>query len=1215
ILRATSGGTIDFRSTSGTFGTDALIKSAQANDASGILGAWATIGGGTGYASNDGTGQIIAYSGSTDIASSGAPIVNGPLTNVRFASGVGATVSLDTGSVTTINTLAQNATTAVTVDTTSKTLRLGAVGGILVTSNAGTTGTLTIGSAANVGTLTAGGTDNAPGELVLSNYSGAALTVNSVIADNSAGAVSVSRSGTGAGTGAGAVSLAGTNTYTGVTALHSGVTTVSVLANINTASSIGRGSAAGSAADLVLNGGTLQYTGATAASTDRLFSVGLGGGTLDSSSATAATVSFTGTGAMGFNGQAGARNLTLTGTNTGVNILASVIGDNGGPTTLTKSGAGLWVLTGDNTYTGMTTITAGTLRVGNGGTTGSLGTGAVNLAGVLVFNRSDNYTVNNSIFGNGSSTINQASANVLSLAGVGNNTGGLRFTVDGGTIDIMGNDLILTGTSALTTANSGTINATGGGRILLGVANADYGAASNKTLVINAVIADGTFTTIDFHGGTNSSGITTLTADNIFTGSANIQGQAVSVSKIGNAGAAGNLGLNGVINLGTTTQTTSRLLYTGAGETTNRVINLASTTGAAIIDQSGSGVLEFTSDFTAVAGSKFLTLQGSTSGSGRISGAIVNGSGNVGIIKSGTGLWTLAGANTYTGTTTVNAGVLAAGSTSAFGSNSAMTVNVNGTLRLGEFSNTVGSIAGAGLLENGGAANVVLTVGGDGTTTTFSGVVRNGGTGTLSINKTGAGTLTLSASEISYTGSTGVAAGTLLVTGGQGGLATTSVNVAGGASLLLLNQQGQYLDLGSGPLNLGAGAGSTTLGLELGTGTLTSDGFKTSGAAVVANQVVLSLVGIQGFGTSSFYDVLTAGSGLNAATYSLSAYVPGGYTYGLDVTSTRVRVNLAAMAAGTLYWKGGVVGGALNSWSALVGGQSNWTTDAAGAVNANGTPGAQHSVIFSATTAAGPAISTTLDNHVSIQDLTFAPSPNGVTSVTVAPGSQPFYTLTLSPVNAASGIEVQSNAGSVSITAPVVLGASQTWQVAGTGTNGSSLAVTGGISGNAGITKTGTGVLTLGTATYTGDTVISAGTVMAGAASSFSAASAHTLGAGTILRLNGFSGNIGSLSGSGTVENNHASTAVVLTAGANNQSTTFSGVLRNGGVGTLGLTKTGNGTLTLTGLNTYTGPTVVNRGTLLVGTGGSLTGAGALSVIADAGAAAVLDVNGAALTF
>ena len=55
--------------------------------------------------------------------------------------------------------------------------------------------------------------------------------------------------------------------------------------------------------------------------------------------------------------------------------IGSVIADNGGATALTKAGPATLILTGSNTYSGVTTIGAGTLQVGNGGATGNLGTG------------------------------------------------------------------------------------------------------------------------------------------------------------------------------------------------------------------------------------------------------------------------------------------------------------------------------------------------------------------------------------------------------------------------------------------------------------------------------------------------------------------------------------------------------------------------------------------------------------------------------------------------------------------------------------------------------------------------------------------------------------------------------------------------------------------------------------------------------------------------
>jgi autotransporter-associated beta strand protein len=146
------------------------------------------------------------------------------------------------------------------------------------------------------------------------------------------------------------------------------------------------------------------------------------------------------------------------------------------------------------------------------------------------------------------------------------------------------------------------------------------------------------------------------------------------------------------------------------------------------------------------------------------------------------------------------------------------------------------------------------------------------------------------------------------------------------------------------------------------------------------------------------------------------------------------------------------------------------------------------------------------------------------------------------------------------------------------------------ISGTGSVTQIGTGTTILsGTNTYSGGTTISAGTLQAGSSTALSQNSAFTVD--STLDLHGFNGTIGSLSGTGAVLNNGA-TAVALTVGNDNASTTFSGVLENG-TGALQLTKTGTGTLTLTGANTSTGGTSISAGTLQLGNGGttgSITG-------------------------
>ncbi len=276
---------------------------------------------------------------------------------------------------------------------------------------------------------------------------------------------------TGAGGSGGSVLSNAANSYNGITSLSGGATlSITTLANGGSNSSLGAATSA--ATNLVLDDATLKYTGA-GQSTDRLFSVGTGGATLDSSGSGA--VNFTHTGAMGFNAQSGLRALTLTGSNTGSNTLAAAIADNGGATSLAKSGTGTWVLTGPNTFTGGTTVSSGTLQIGAGGTAGSV-SGNIRDNATLVFNRSDSLAHSGAISGTGA--LVQSGTGTLTLSGNNAYSGGT--TINSGTvsaghtsafgtgaISATGNTSILnlagsTIANAVTVASGATVTGSGG---------------------------------------------------------------------------------------------------------------------------------------------------------------------------------------------------------------------------------------------------------------------------------------------------------------------------------------------------------------------------------------------------------------------------------------------------------------------------------------------------------------------------------------------------------------------------------------------------------------------------------------------------------------------------------------------------------------------------------------------------------------------------------
>lgn len=221
------------------------------------------------------------------------------------------------------------------------------------------------------------------------------LTISSLIA-NGSGTGSLTKSG------AGTMRLTNQNTYTGVTRVTGGgLLEFTSVADGGTASAIGASSSA--AGNLqILNSSGISYLGGTA-STDRLFQVG------DSTNADTITVSANGSGAINFTNTGSLtygttnqiRTLVLSGTNTGANTLSAKIDNNGSSAvSLTKTGDGTWILAGaNNTYTGATTVSAGTLlvngasngtsafTVGNGATLGGSGTIAgnvtINSGGIL----------------------------------------------------------------------------------------------------------------------------------------------------------------------------------------------------------------------------------------------------------------------------------------------------------------------------------------------------------------------------------------------------------------------------------------------------------------------------------------------------------------------------------------------------------------------------------------------------------------------------------------------------------------------------------------------------------------------------------------------------------------------------------------------------------------------------------------------------------------
>ena len=156
------------------------------------------------------------------------------------------------------------------------------------------------------------------------------------------------------------------------------------------------------------------------------------------------------------------------------------------------------------------------------------------------------------------------------------------------------------------------------------------------------------------------------------------------------------------------------------------------------------------------------------------------------------------------------------------------------------------------------------------------------------------------------------------------------------------------------------------------------------------------------------------------------------------------------------------------------------------------------------------------------------------------------------------------------------------------GNNNANTTYSGILSGPGGLTKIGTGTLTLsGANTYAGNTTISAGTLKQGVANTIPNGSGKgDLTVNGTFDLDGLSATVNALNGTGTVDNTVAGTPT-FTIGSNGDSGTFSGVIKNT-AGTVALTKTGSGTEILSGANTFGGATTISAGVLQLGNASAL---------------------------
>jgi autotransporter-associated beta strand protein len=542
---------------------------------------------------------------------------------------------------------------------------------------------------------------------------------------------------------------------------------------------------------------------------------------------------------------------------------------------------------------------------------------------------------------------------------------------------------------------------------------------------------------------------------------------------------------------------------------------------------------------------------------------VISGGGQ--FTQLGSGSTTLSGSNTFTGPVNADGGALVFSTASNLGNGTAINFN-SGTLVYAGGNTTDISTRTITLGASGGAIDTGAN------NVSFASAIGNGGAG--GFTKVGTGRLTLAAGG-NYAGSTTVAGGELRV---NGPLSSPTVSVAANT---LLSGTGTL----SGAVTLDNAAtlapGNAAVG-SLTLGSLTTSGgssliweFNTSPAndlVVVSSPNGLTING----GTFSFFSEGTATPFGTLGTYNLIQY--SGAVQGSGVGSLAV-ANPAAGKSYTFGESGGFVTLTIASSGLL----AQWNVDAAGTwtTAANWTPsepnGAGDTATFGSVITAPRTV--TLNADRTVGNVVF----DNANAYTIAPAAA--QTLTIGDGSGSRQLQVVT--GSHTISAPVALASNVGVDVV----TGQAVALTGPVSGGGALTKTSGGTLLLsGSNSYTGDTTVAGGTVefTAGAISS----GVVTLGGGGVKYASGNTEDLSAKTvnlafGGGTVD-----------TGGND--VTFANSIGNFGVG--GLTKSGSGTLTLQGANTYTGQTTVRGGVLSVSADANLGDAGtAAGIVLDGG--------------
>jgi filamentous hemagglutinin family protein len=1115
-----------------------------------------------------GTGNLaLSTTGAGTITLSGASAVNNSGTISNTGTGAGAT---------TISAAVGSNVTAITENSATSTLT---VSGALTVNGAGTT--LTNSNASGTSVLAVTGAVGGTGNLVLNNNSAIAngITLSGAAILNNTGTVS----NTGIGTGTTAISkvistgvtgvvqnsatsqltLSGANTYASGTVIKAGTTSGTVAAAFGTGA-ITLGDSAGSANAMLNGGGAVTHSNA----------VNVAAGNTGIASITSSANSVF-SGAVTLNNHdlqlaSAASTLTLSGGVTGTGNLA-----------LSTTGAGTITLSGASAVNNSGTIS--NTGTGAGATTISAAVGS-NVTAITENSATSTLTVSGALTVNGAGTTltnsNASGTSVLAVTGAVGGTGNLMLNNN----SAIANGITLSGAAILN--NTGTVSNTGIG---------------TGTTAISKVI--GTNVT----GVVQNSASSQLTLSGINTYSSGTTIKAGTVS--GTVAAAFG---TGAITLGDSSGSANATLNGGGAVTHTNAINVAAgNTGIASITSSANSIFNGAvtlnnHDLMLAPAASPLTLTGAITGTGNLNTA---GGGTVNLSGAGTlnNIGTVTNSGTGTGGTIINkvigtnvTGVVQNSATSQLTLNGANTYSGGTTIKAGTVSGLVAAAFGTGVItlgDSSGSANATLNGGGAVTHANTINVAA-GNTGVASItssaNSTFSGAVTLNNHDLMLA----PAASTLTLTGAVTGTGNLALNTTGAGAITLS---------GAGTLN--------------NTGTVTNSGTGTGGSTI-SKVIGTNVTGVvQNSGTSQ----LTL-SGAN--TYSGGTAIKAGTVSGTVA---------AAFSTGAITL--GDISGSANT--TLSGGAAHTN-----AINvASGNTGVASITSSAASTFSGAV---TLNNHALRlapvgSNLTLSGGITGTGNLALNSTGTGAVTLSTAGVNNVGTISnTGTGTGATAISAVIgsnvtgVVQNSATSQLTLSGANtysGGTTIKAGTVSGTV-AAAFGTGAITLGDISGSANTTLSGGAAHTNAVNvavgntgvaSITASAASTFsGAVTLnnhdLRLAPVAGNLtlsGAVAGAGNLALNTTGAGTITLSGAgalNNVGTvTNSGTGTGGstiskgiGIGVTGVVQnSATSQLTLSGVNTYTGATAVNVGTLRLGVANAIGAASAVNVLSGA----TLDLN------